>query len=87
MLTEPLAARSVCLIGAPELTRRYAAALGPHGCGTHIVDGAGERVMNIDNLGPLREMSDTAAPPDSRLTCAENSASRDERHHRTSLAG
>ncbi|MEO8902047.1 MAG: carbohydrate-binding family 9-like protein, partial [Polyangiaceae bacterium] len=25
---------------------------------THVVDGAGERVMNIDNIGPLREMRD-----------------------------
>ncbi len=47
MLTEPLAARSVCLIGAPELTRRYAAALGPHGCGTHIVDGAAASLAGL----------------------------------------
>src|SRR5450432_1555703 len=32
---------------------------------THIVDGAGERVLNIDNVGPLREMrgDSQALPP------------------------
>jgi 2-dehydro-3-deoxygalactonokinase len=39
-LTELIAARSVYLIGAPELTLRYAAALGRHGCDTYAVDGA-----------------------------------------------
>jgi 2-dehydro-3-deoxygalactonokinase len=39
-LAEALTGRSVYLIGAPELTRRYAAALGSHGYDGYAVDGA-----------------------------------------------
>ncbi|HLZ96504.1 MAG TPA: 2-dehydro-3-deoxygalactonokinase [Steroidobacteraceae bacterium] len=46
-LTEPLAARSVYLIGAPELTRRYAAALGSHGRDTCAVDGSAASLAGL----------------------------------------
>ncbi len=46
-LTELIAARSVYLIGAPELTRRYAAALGRHGCDTYAVDGAAASLAGL----------------------------------------
>jgi 2-dehydro-3-deoxygalactonokinase len=46
-LTEPLAALSVHVIGAPELTRRYAAALGSHGCRTDAVDGAAASLAGL----------------------------------------
>jgi 2-dehydro-3-deoxygalactonokinase len=46
-LTELIAAQSVYLIGAPELTRRYAAALGSHGCRTYEVDGAAASLSGL----------------------------------------
>jgi len=46
-LTEALAARSVYLIGAPELTRRYAAALARHGYDAYAVDGAAASLAGL----------------------------------------
>ncbi len=46
-LTELIATRSVCLIGAPELTRRYAAALGHRGCDSYAVDGAAASLAGL----------------------------------------
>jgi 2-dehydro-3-deoxygalactonokinase len=46
-LAEPCAARSTCLIGAPELTRRYAAALSSYGCDTYTVDGAAASLAGL----------------------------------------
>jgi len=50
MLTEPIAARPVYLIGAPELTRRYAAALDSHGCDTCAVDGAAASLAGLAHV-------------------------------------
>lgn len=47
VLAEPLAARVVYVIGAPDLTRRYAAALGSHGCDTYAVDGAAASLAGL----------------------------------------
>jgi 2-dehydro-3-deoxygalactonokinase len=46
-LAEPFAAQPVYLIGAPELTRRYAAALGRHGRDTYAVDGAAASLAGL----------------------------------------
>jgi 2-dehydro-3-deoxygalactonokinase len=46
-LIEPLASHSVYVIGAPELTRRYAAALARHGCDTYAVDGTAASLAGL----------------------------------------
>jgi 2-keto-3-deoxy-galactonokinase len=46
-LAEPFAAQPVYLIGARELTRRYADALGRHGRDTYAVDGAAASLAGL----------------------------------------
>jgi 2-dehydro-3-deoxygalactonokinase len=46
-LAEPFAAQPVYLIGAPELTRRYADALVRHGRDTYAVDGAAASLAGL----------------------------------------
>jgi 2-dehydro-3-deoxygalactonokinase len=60
LLTDAIAARSVHLIGAPELTQRYAAAVACHGYGAESVDGAAASLAGLALVH--RRLSQQAVP-------------------------